>query len=757
MRKLATLDLVRMVVLAAGTIAVVPPALAQSTTDPAQPAAGQPAGQPAEGARRQELAQSEQISDFLHFVLIARYDVALGIGQELIRANIEPRAFADLVEKSKDGVGRFQATVAKAMRVPELEATAGGLLRLYEQGKLSRARDPQQVAEAIKLLGGATRRGQDFGRQRLMAAGEYAMPQLLPALTDSRNAALQAQVSSLLVDMGRQSIMPLVTALPKLNPQQQERVINTLSQIPYRTSLPFLQDLRDTSSSESVKQAAARAVAAIEGTTGAATTTPDLYVQLAENYYDRKSELTSFPGEDQQLIWSFDPGIGLVMTPILSSVYYDAMAMRMTERALQLRSDNPDAVALWVASNFSREIRQPKGYENPAYPADRREAMYYAVAAGPSSSQRVLARALDDRDTQLARRAISSIERTAGGAGLWAGEGTRRPLLEALTYPNRRVQYEAALAIAAAQPAEGFPGSDRVVPILAGAIREASMKVAGVIAPDTETYQRIRRVLETDGYTVLAASKNLDELAGPVAESPSVDVLVVAASDVSGMPEVLQSIRLTPKLSAAPVMVLTSAEGYADLRRRYDRDTTIAVRQSSLSDSMLGAAMTELVQAAAGGPITGDEAKLYSARALTALRDLAVSGNTALSVSDSANSLIGVLSDTKLASSGSVNRLDLAEVLTRVNQPKAQEAIMEAALTASGPERIAFLSKVADSAKRFGNQLTRVQVDRAVELAQSKDRAEATAAAAVLGALNLPNADLTGLILGDGGKTAASK
>lgn len=747
MRKLATLELARLMVLAAGTLACVPAAVAQN---------GGGATPPAE-TKKQELSQSEQLSDFLHFILIARYDLANGIGQELIRSNMDPRAFADLVEKSKDGVGRFQDTVARGMRVPELEATSGALLRMYEQGKLSRARDPQQVGESIKLLGGNTRRGQDYGRQRLMAAGEYAMPQLLPALTDTKNPALQAQVSSLMVDMGRQVIMPLVSALPKLPAEQQERVINTLGQIPYRTSLPFLYDVRESATSETVKQAANRAISAIEGAGGGKSATADLYVQLAENFYDRKSELTSFPGEDHQLLWSFDPGLGLVMTPILSGVYYDAMAMRMSERALQLKSDNPDAVALWVASNFSREIRQPKGYENPAYGADRREAMYYAVAAGPSASQRVLARAMDDRDTQLARKAIASIERTAGGAGLWAGEGTRRPLLEALTYPNRRVQYEAALAVASAQPSEGFGGSDRVVPILTGAIREASLKVAAAIAPDTETYQRIRKVLETEGYTVLPAAKTMDELAGPVSEAPAVDVIVVSSSNIAGMPEVIQSIRSSAKLSAAPVMVLTNADGYTELRRRYDRDTTVGVRQTSVTDQMLAAALGELVQQAAGGPISGDEAKLYSARALAALRDLAVSGNTVLSVADSASPLIAVLSDTKLASSGSVNRLELAEVLSRVNQARAQEAIMEAALNASGPERVAFLSKVADSAKRFGNLLPAVQVTRAVELAQSKDRAEATAAAAVLGALNLPNADLSKLILSDGTKSVSSR
>ncbi|HRJ49699.1 MAG TPA: hypothetical protein PKU91_04155, partial [Phycisphaerales bacterium] len=349
------------------------------------------------------------------------------------------------------------------------------------------------------------------------------------------------------------------------------------------------------------------------------------------------------------------------------------------------------------------------------------------------------------------------IDRTTGGAALWAGDGTRRPLLEALTYPNRRVQYEAALAIASAHPSEAFAGSDRVVPVLTGAIREATLKIAAAITPDTETYQRIRRVLESDGYSVLPMSSSLDGLSVPIAESPAVDVLVVASMNTASMPEMIQAVRVNPKLSAAPVLILTSVDGYMELRRRYDRDTTIAVRQSSVSDQMLGLALTELVRSASGGPITPDEAMVYSSRAVSALRDLAVSGNNVLSVSDSAGSLIGVLLDTSRASSAAVNRLDVAEVLSRVNQPRAQQAVMDAALNAAGPERVAFLSKVSDSAKRHGNLLTRVQVERLVELARANDRSEATAAAAVLGALNLPNADLADLILGDGATRSASR
>ena len=47
----------------------------------------------------------------------------------------------------------------------------------------------------------------------------------------------------------------------------------------------------------------------------------------------------------------------------------------------------------------------------------------------------------------------------------------RQPLLEALAYPDRRVQYEASLTLARALPPTAFNGDYRVVPLLASAVR----------------------------------------------------------------------------------------------------------------------------------------------------------------------------------------------------------------------------------------------------------------------------------------------
>ena len=631
------------------------------------------------------------------------------------------------------------------MRVPMLEDTAAGLDRLYREGKLERARDPEEIKRNIELLKGKLR-GRQLARERLIGAGEYAMPQLLQAFLQNQDLTLKARVQGVIIDMGRQAITPLTTSLPALDPERQEAVAEVLGLIPYRTSLPALTELAQNTGSQEVRAAANRSIQRLGGDPSADVA--GLHATLAETYYEERAELTSFPGEDHQLLWNYDPGLGLLITPIRTPVYHEAMAMQESAKALELRAEDA-TLALWIASNYSREIDTPEGYENPAYGPDRRSAEYFGVGAGPSIAQVVLARALGDRDTPLAGRAIAAIEETAGRSLLVGGQaGASTPLVEALGYPNKRVQYEAALAIGRSQPTASFGGSQRVVPLLTSAVRDASSRYAVVLTgSDRESYDRYRALLEEWGFTVLPPADNgVDQLDGAIDETPGID-LVVADLSLDRTREQMERVRANPRLTATPALLLARPEHEAILRKQFDRDQTVMVRRGGIGEARLEAAVDELIEVAAGGVISESEAAGYAARALSVLRDLAVSGNDVLDVSDSASGLITVLGDVD----GDV-MLDVAEVLAHVPQARAQQALLDRVLEVED-ERVDLLSKLADSAKRFGNLLDDRRVRRVSELSRDDDPDVATAAVAVFGALGLPNQNLLPMLLkGDQGE-----
>ncbi len=713
--------------------------LAGSVASAQQPAAQPAAPQVLTGDAKKQFDDNAQLlKDFIHYIYIDRYDVAAGKGKELLGRGLKPTEIVDLVEKTGEGA-RFDAAVSRAMKKPVSEPIAAGLLKAFDKGKLERVRNPEEIKRNIQLLAGV-QRGRILARERLAAAGEYALPQLLEALL-KLDPEIRAQVSTLLIDMGQQSVGPLCAALLQLDPTSQETIVGILSRNGYKTSLPYILDLRATTQSPNVRAACERAITQLGGSLSAE---PALaYTELGEGYYDRRAELTSFPGEEYQLLWTYNPAAGLIMTAIRSEVFHEAMAMRLGERSLELRpASNERALSLWLAANFSRELNTPQGYDNPAYAKDRREAMYYSVAAGAGSSQLVLERAINRRDARLARRAIEAIDQTASGPALFgAASSGVRPLVAALQFPSRRVQYDASLAIAKSAPAQTFEGSDRVVPLLGSAIRDAASRFAVVLSDNREIADITRKTLERGGYTVLPVGTTLADVAGPIADAPGID-LIVATLPPDPAAALIAEVRSSPKLGVTPVLAITSPQAAIDLARKYDRVPSVAVRPSGVSQEQIAKAAEQLVEAASGGPISVEDAKIYAARSLGALRDLALAQNPVLNPNDAALPLINSLTDEK-----GPPKLAVAEVLSYLNQKRAQVALMDAAINAKEADRVPLLSKVADSAKRFGNLLEPRQIDRALELASKGKGAEATAAAALVGSLNLQTNSIVPLIL----------
>ncbi len=690
---------------------------------------------------------AQLVEDFNHYVTIANIEMAKASAQALIDRGMAPATFVGIVEDSATMQERFERAYRRAILMPDLEALAGRLYGLYEEGRLSRARDPHEIERNIGLLTGMAR-GRLLAQQRLAFAGEYAVPQMLLVLQARKDQLLSTEVAALLGVMGRQSVQPLCSALLGVDPASQEMIVRVLGRIAYPSVLPYLTELHETTASPQVKSAAAKAIGALGGSVNDVSVAA-MYRDLGEQYYGEPKSLTSFPSEKFQLVWSYAPATGLQPTAIRSEVFHEAMAMRLAEKALGIDPTDQKAISLWLASNFSREIDQPAEYDNPLYPAARREAMYYAVAAGAQATQRVLARALADRDTPLARQAIEALSRSAGVSGLVGGEGVA--LVDALSYPERRVRFEAALALGRAKPREAFAGAEQVVPTLAGVIREASKRYAVVLASEAERQQALRKMLEGQGYVVLPPGSSLDAVMPSIAETAGID-LVLADLTVEGTIETIEQARNNSRLRATPILGLMSASGYTQYAGQFEGDRLTQILRQGVSDAQLTEGVKQLVERASGPAIDEEESKSYAVAALDVLHDLAIAsggasaGASAFEINDAAVPLITALAEV----TGAV-RVQVADVLSFIGQERAQVSLMDAVINASGGERLVLMTKMNNSAKRFGNLLEARQVTWLVDLAEKGADEDATLAASLIGALNLPNERLVPLIIGAGG------
>lgn len=693
----------------------------------------------------------ELLEDFVFYVNVARFDLATANARALLDSGVTPTELVAVVEDEVGLAERFEASYLRALRFVEVEPLAAELWGFYEEGLRERARDPQRVRENIELLKGNARQRR-VGGERLIAAGQYAVPELLEVLQRGQEPALEAEVRDVLERMGSDAVMPLAVALPNLDETLQSTLCYLLGRIQNTSARPFLYALESSTADEGVREAARAGIELIDGAFDPIVEASGLFRLLGTEVLSESSSYTAFEGERHQLLWSFEPRQGLVATPIYTEVYHEAVAMELAERALELDGGDVNAVALWVKSNFRRENEQPAGYDNPAYASGKPDAEYYAVTAGAGPLQIILAQALEGAETYVARRAIGALDKTAGASTLLERAEGVQPLVSALSYPDRRTRYEAALAIAGAQPKEAFGDSERVVPLLAGVLREADERYAVVLSVDTDRQQSIRVVLEGLGYTVLAPASSLDGVREQLARVASVEVIV---SDLDGEAAVdtIERVRRAPRLRATPLVATVSREDVRRLGPRFRSDDLTMVLRDGITGAELGSGVSQIVRRATGEPLDAGEAMGYSIRALNALFNLAVSGNDVLDVSASSVALVGALEE----SQGEI-QFRVGEVLSYIDREQVQVALMDAALDSTGNHRVRMLGLVTDSAKRHGNLLRDRQVRRAIDLTESADLAEATSAAALVGALGLPSDRIVPLILGDrGGDVSGSR
>lgn len=710
------------------------------------------AGLPAPAHARQD-AQAGQsqaniqalVEDFVFFVTVANHELAAANLRAILDRNIDPQALVAIIEDSPGLAARFEEAYRRALVVPELEADAAAVWELYEEGLRATARNPERIAESIVMLDG-TQRAQQLATERLISANEYAVPQLFTLLAGAQDIRMRARAQRMLERMGSAAVKPLLAALPDVQPEVQERTAMILGQIGNPLALPALYELAAAPGTPStVRGEAINAIRAITGAHDSGVQAANLYQNQARSFFDsRRREtggLLSFPGEEFQLIWQFDPRIGLLPRTIETVVYHETKAMQAAERALALNPNNADALAVWIAANFARELSESGVTPNPIYDAEDRDAVFFASLAGAGSTQRALQLALDDGDTELARTIIAALDRSIGGEALSIGEDAQTPLVRALTYPDRLTRFEAALALARSLPTHAFSGSERVVPVLAGFIREGGARYALVIADDIDRQQFLRGALESEGFTVLPPRRNLNDAMVDVSETPGIDIALIEQPGEVGV-QTLEALRNEPSLRATPALLFLSLEDHARFNQRVSADTIARMVRPGLNASQIASATRQAVEAASGGVPTDEEAEEASLEALEALRELAISDNSVLRITDAGTALIAALGE----SSGIV-RLELADVLGYICERRAQVALLDAALEAADSEQILMLRTVAASARRCGPMAEQRQIDALADLLVEADSNLANGIAEVLGALRVSGDQAVPVIL----------
>lgn len=673
------------------------------------------------------------LDNYVHYARTGQFELAEANARQLLDTVDEDAEMARLLDEGRVTMERYEDALRRAQGVPELEEIAAELDQRIESGRLGLARDHDRIEEAIRMITG-TQRERLLGRQRLRAAGEYAVPNLLRRITDDRDQGNRIAAENMLREIGRLAVTPLSVALAELGDHAAQRIVcDILGDIGYAHAAPYLIAFsNDETLPQNLRDAARRAVQRLD--------MPEMDFNLAEmwtwighRYFDDARSLIAYPDEEQNNVWRYHDTVGLTPINVPTAIYGRVMAMMASREALALDVNHRDALALFVAANLKRENDLPDGAADPIFGDLDYTPSFYATVFGTQTCLDVLGMAIDAHDTPLVRDAIDALSRTTGGANLFAyGEG-RRPLLEAMDYPDRRVQYESALTLARALPKEGFAGDYTVVPKLASAVRTGDRQFAVVMGDDDEDRRTLANRLDRLGYEIVATEASLASIRDSIDYAIGVDLIAVRMRTPDRAQEAVSQLRGLRRLAVTPMLVLADHADVPGLRLEYRERQNMRVSRFGLDDDAFRVTVENLMDRAVGGRITEAEAEVYAIEALDALRDVAISDSSVYEISDAESALLDAL-ETRIGGT----RMLVADILALIDSSRAQQRLCDAALAADDFEQIELFIRTADSVKRFGNRLQDRHVNALLAIIADATGERAEAASELYGAMNLP-------------------
>ena len=679
-----------------------------------------------------ETAPSVMLEDFIHYALTAQVPMAKANGEALLSSGLSDEELAGLVDEDPRMIERFPIALRWAREVPDLERISAQLESRVEKGRLERAQNPTRIQEAIGMLGG-TRRARTLAYDRLVEAGEYAVPPMLRALNDPSTAGeVTLGVTNTLPALGREAVLPLTTALPNVPERQQVIIINALADIGYpHAAAALVRLVRDENATEVVGSAARRAIQRLGWDDPDAVALAGLHVQMAEDYLREMEHLRARPtfaeggdGEvvDMQNIWQWESHQGLTSQFVPTDLYWPVMAIRHANEARLLDPSDSTAMATFVAGNLRLENRLGDRDVVLPVPDLERSPSFHATVNGPAVARDVLLMAIDQGDSEMARDALRALSLT-GGASSLVGGGDREAITEALMYPDQHVRYDAALVVARAMPNKAFPGSIRVVPLLAAAVYGGAGRQAIVVGGSPQQRKSAVAKLEGLGYEITAESDNWDAMLAD-GRATATDFAYVMGDTQSGL-DIVDALAA----SGSPVVLVVPEDELAEARTMTTGLTGVGVLSNTASDEALGALVDSL---GAGTPMDASDRRYYTSEAVAALRDLAMTRPTGLDVTEASGQL-----ERTVESTTGPPQLLVAEVLALINKSSAQQALVDAALASTDEwQQVSLLDLAAASVRRFGDRVSSRQAADLRKFISDARGDIADAAARLYGAMN---------------------
>jgi len=682
----------------------------------------------------------------VHYFKIARFDLAVQHAEKVLAAAPEPATVLALAESPTTGYD----LVVRMLQVDAMSEVAPKILALAEEGARAKKTDTARIQENLLRLDKGPR-PYFLGLKELRYSGPYVVPHALAILQDPGRKDLHPFVRRALTELGNPVVRPLVRALATPNANLKETIIAILGDIGHPNALPALKAIVEhPDSSEGAKGAASRAIIKMADESMLQTPAKRLYLDLANKYYYDKIPVADVhqPTTD---IFGWVEGTGLLYRAAPSKAVNEILASRACSDALKVDPGALAAVSLWVSSvmQMEAELDDGKAREaDPFLPDDMPSVDFFARAVGQQHLYSVLDRALRDENTPVAVRACRALEDTANEEflSLYAESKAGSPLVMALTYPDQRVRFAAAFALAAIRPTEPFTGAGKVIPTLSEALNLEAARSILLVEPKNDNRNRIQAELKDEDWNVVTATTGNDAISKARA-MPRVDAVVISSKTQHvGHADVVSMLRSDYHTAMTPIVVLSWPDDPVKASWLEKRVPFIQAVDHNVEPAALLEQITALKKEAGSLVLDEEAARSASLEAAEVLKGIAVASRV-YSAKRARRSLLESL----------VNRPDALVIsvlgaLAEIADGEITRAMADVATNAerAKPVRVAALENLARATRHVGNDLTKPQIEGLQQMAGETDDDLRDAAGKALGALNLDAAEGAKLILQHG-------
>ena len=602
---------------------------------------------------------------------LERPNLALGYLRQLLQQ--DPPDAAILRMRDKHGAAVFLAL----SNDKRLQPYSTQLLNRMNAAFRRYATDPARVDKLIADLSGDPQERQ-VAIFSLRATGPVAIPRMLQVVAASSAPRQRDIILYAISRMGRPVIPALLGAVEAPEEKTRSVAIEALGLLGDKTVTPWLWYPAFAEESEpGVRQAARRSLARIlrgDDRFAADVSGYGAVSELqgiAESHFrheypwtldtDGKVELWSWDFAANQLsAWKLDPDTASLI-----------VGSRFAKQALNLSPDRTDIKALFLALRLTFDAHVA-GWDQPL-PTGPGTAFNLALLAGPDLALETLRYSLSNPNPAATLASLQVLSQVGNRGQLSGRNGQASPILQALNYPNFRVQFAAASTVLQLDPQREFRGAARVVSILTRALTDNGASVGLAIDPNEDRAATMSGLLGEMAYDPQIAGTGQDGFR-IASERGDVEIIAIHAACVRwGLGQTIANLRADARTAGIPIIIYGPESVLIDAQRLIDRYPLIGFALNGETSFKLG--VRQFLGQSQTPPVTEAQRAARMNAAVYWLAHIAGGARTSIyNIAPAENALFNATADENMAGNAAI-------ALGAIPTAGSQQRLMEIAVS----------------------------------------------------------------------------